>query len=142
MSEKRRQQLKARFLKTLAQYPIISVACQRSGIPRATLYEWRKNDPAFGERLDEAKLEGRYVINDLAESKLITGIKNGHHPSITLWLTHNHTRYGKNAKLVAKIRKNPIQELLKAYGIWDAQGSLIADDPSEPDPPNTDISPP
>ncbi len=142
MSEKRRQQLKARFLKTLAQYPIISVACQRSGIPRSTLYEWRKLDPDFSERIDEAELEGRFVINDLAESKLIAGIKNAHHPSITLWLTHNHKRYGKNTKPAPEIQENPIHELLKAYGIWDAEGNLIADGSSEPKSPSNDKSPP
>lgn len=88
-TEKRKKMLVAQLRKT----PIVQVACERLSIGRSTYYEWRRDDRIFARAADRALDHGRFFVNDLAESKLIALIKEGHLPAISLWLKHNNPRY-------------------------------------------------
>ena len=47
---------------------------------------------------DEALTNGIDFINDMSESQLITLIREKKMPAISLWLRHNHKRYGSTVR--------------------------------------------
>lgn len=81
------------LLKELAKTPIVGTACQRVGISRATYYRWREQSTGFEDDADFALAQGQDLINDLAESKLLQQIQDGHPWAIQLWLKRHHYRY-------------------------------------------------
>lgn len=87
---------KAKLLEILNETPLVQPACQKAGVSRATYYRWRKEDSHFKKKSDEAISQGRLLINDLAESKLISQIKNENMTAIIYWLKHNHKNYIEN----------------------------------------------
>lgn len=89
ITEKEKNQL----LENLRKVPIVQIACDRTGVGRTTFYRWKKEDKEFAEELEKAIEEGIQFINDLSESQLISQIKAGKLPAITLWLKHNNPRY-------------------------------------------------
>lgn len=86
---------KERLLVELTKVPIVQVACQRIGVGRATYYSWRESDAEFRRLADKAVSEGNFVINDLAESKLISNIQDGNNTSIIFWLKNHHGGYNE-----------------------------------------------
>lgn len=101
---------KAKILKKLHKTPIVEAACRQVGLPRATYYRWRKDDPDFAQACDEAIEHGRDTINDMAESQLISGIKEGRLPAITFWLKHHHPVYETRVNVDGHI-KHETEEL-------------------------------
>jgi ACT domain-containing protein len=55
------------FLEQLRKNPIVQIACEKVGIGRATFYRWKKKSKTFARAVDEAIIEGRQIVNDLAE---------------------------------------------------------------------------
>jgi hypothetical protein len=84
-----------KFLAELKAVPIVSLACEKTGISRNSVYEWRKNDNDFKKGMDEALEKGTYSINDLAESKLINAIQKGERWAIMFWLNNNKKNYAR-----------------------------------------------
>ena len=84
-----------KFLEQLERVPNVSLACEKVGIARNTVYRWRGEDPAFKARMDTALVAGTDSMNDLAESKLITHINNGNMRAIEYWLDNNKKNYIK-----------------------------------------------
>lgn len=84
---------KSDLLIQLKKVPIVQVACERAGISRATFYRWCADDNNFAESARNALYEGKAMVNDLAESQLISGIKDKQMPAISFWLKHNHPDY-------------------------------------------------
>jgi len=81
------------FIEQLKTVPIIQVTCQKTNISRATYYRWRDKDPNFKEKSDIALKEGISLVNDLAESQLISAIKDGNMTGIIFWLKNRHQNY-------------------------------------------------
>jgi len=81
------------FLEQIKTIPNISLACEKIGLSRNTIYRWCKEDPDFKNRLDEALGNGTESVNDLAESKLITQINSGNMQAIKYWLDNNKKNY-------------------------------------------------
>ena len=81
------------FIEQLKTVPIIQVTCQKTNISRATYYRWREKDKDFREKSDIAIKEGISLVNDLAESKLISAIKDGNMTGIIFWLKNRHQNY-------------------------------------------------
>ena len=79
----------------MERVPNVSLACEKVGIARNTVYRWRGEDPAFKARMDTALVAGTDSMNDLAESKLITHINNGNMRAIQYWLDNNKKNYIK-----------------------------------------------
>lgn len=83
------------FLEQLKNIPNISLACEKVGLSRNTVYRWCNEDEEFKKRVDNAMNDGVESINDLAESKLISSINNGNLRAIEYWLTNNKKTYIK-----------------------------------------------
>lgn len=83
------------FLEQLERVPNVSLACEKVGLSRNTIYRWRSEDPDFTARMDIALAAGTDSINDLAESKLVSHINNGNMRAIRYWLDNNKKNYLK-----------------------------------------------
>lgn len=81
------------FLEQLNTVPNISVACEKVGIARNTIYRWCKEDKEFKESLNIALSCGVDSITDLAESKLVSHINNGNLRAIQYWLDNHKKEY-------------------------------------------------
>lgn len=84
---------KKKLVEQLKLTPIVQIACKKVGVGRATYYRWRKADQKFSEAVDIALKEGADIVTDLAESKLITAIKDGSMTGIMFWLKNHHRQY-------------------------------------------------
>lgn len=81
------------FLEQLNTVPNISVACEKVGLARNTIYRWCKEDPEFQESVELALSCGVDSITDLAESKLVSHINNGSLRAIQYWLDNHKKEY-------------------------------------------------
>ena len=90
---KKTDQTKEALLEQLRKTPIVQIACEKLGISRWTFYRWKKEDPSFAKKVDEAILDGRLLVNDLAESQLIGAVKDRNFAAIMYWLKHHHPSY-------------------------------------------------
>lgn len=95
---------KQRLIAKLSATPIVEVACKQAGVPRPTYYRWRKNDEAFAEACDEAIAHSSDLINDMAESQLISAIKDKNMTAIMYWLRHHHPAYITHIKVDASLK--------------------------------------
>jgi len=93
---------KNKLMSELKSAPIIQIACQKSGISRATYYRWRKEDPVFRGQADQAIEQGVLFINDLAESQLISLIKDKNTTAIIFWLKHRHNSYTPKLEMISR----------------------------------------
>jgi len=84
---------KSKIIECLKTTPIVQVACQKNGISRATYYRWRTQDHKFKKMADKALKSGCNFISDLAESQLISLIKDKNPTMIIYWLNHRHPAY-------------------------------------------------
>ncbi len=81
------------FLEELSKVPNISGACNKVGLSRQTVYRWMEMDSNFEKKVNDAMERGINSINDLAESKLISKIKQENFPAIKYWLGNNKVNY-------------------------------------------------
>lgn len=115
--EKRQQLEKDQMLEQLKKTPIVQAACGKVGIGRATYYRWRQEDKEFETKADEALAEGTAMVNDIAESQLMTAIKNQNLTAIIFWLKHHHPAYTTKLEVTARLKADneiltPEQEAL------------------------------
>jgi hypothetical protein len=82
-----------KFLEQLERVPNVSLACEKVGLSRNTVYRWCIKDSDFKARMDMALDSGVHSVNDLAESKLISHINNGNLRAIQYWLDNNKKNY-------------------------------------------------
>jgi len=122
-TEKRIVRNKELLLTQLEKLPIIQIACEKINIGRATYYRWRKDDYEFALKADKAIQKGNLFINDLAESQLISAIRNGHMTAIIYWLKHHHKAYATKVELLGtletqhKLTKNQEELFKKAVNL-------------------------
>lgn len=96
---KRQVKEKRIILENLRRIPIIEIACNKSGVSRATFYRWKAADDNFKTQVDMTLNEGRGLVNDIAESQLINNIKQGNMTAIIFWLKNNNSRYSERQQL-------------------------------------------
>ncbi len=101
---------KGLLLLQLKKTPIVQVACEKTGISRATYYRWRKDDPEFADNADIAIDEGLNLINDMAESQLISAIKDRNLTGIIFWLKNHHKNYSPKLEVTTKNGDIPITD--------------------------------
>ena len=89
---------KKKILEQLNNIPVIGVALQKAGVPKATYYRWVASDSDFKQATEEAIDQGRLCINDLAESKIIQKINDGEWKAMSYWLENNDKKYYKPRK--------------------------------------------
>ena len=94
---------KKKLLEKLRKTPIVEVACKQSGIPRSTYYRWCKDDEDFASECDEDIEHSAGLINDMAESQLISAIKDKNMSAIFFWLKHHHKKYAEKLDITANV---------------------------------------
>lgn len=90
---KRIKKEKELILEQLKKTPIVQLACEKIGIARATYYRWKDADRKFSILAQEAILEGSRLVNDMAESQLLSAIRDGNMTGIIFWLKSHHPSY-------------------------------------------------
>jgi len=91
----KKTQSKPKLLKELEKTPIISVACEKVGVSRQTAYRWMKEDKVFLDKISDAMKHGVGLVNDVAESNILRGIKQGDKGDTKYWLSHRHEAFKK-----------------------------------------------
>ena len=113
---------KQKFLEIIEQFPIIQVACVKAWISRQTYYRWIKEDANFA--LESEKFMSIWIesINDVAESNIISGVKEKDIRSTMFWLNNNHKNYSnrpiQNTSVYitdSKKHSKSIESILKSY---------------------------
>lgn len=101
---------KKAIIEQLKKTPIVQVTCEKLGISRATFYRWKKADEKFAEDVELALQEGSQMINDMAESQLISSIKSGNMTGIIFWLKNHHKNYSPKLEVTTKSADLPLTE--------------------------------
>lgn len=104
--QKRQKEEKAILLEQLKKTPIVQIACEKTGTGRTTYYRWRKEDDAFRKEADEALKEGKTLVNDMAESQLLSAIRDGNMTAIIFWLKNQHKDYMTRMEVTTKLAEN------------------------------------
>ena len=104
LSDSRKNKNKEILIKQLKKTPIIQIVCEKLNIARSTFYRWKNEDKQFSKKVDNAIIEGNQLINDLAESKLISAIKDQNMTGIIFWLKNHHRTYADKLELRGKIK--------------------------------------
>ncbi|MEI7890547.1 MAG: phBC6A51 family helix-turn-helix protein [bacterium] len=94
--------IKKLFIENLKKVPIVQVACEKSGVSRATVYRWRDKDKKFRKTLNQALSEGEALVNDMSESQLISLIKEKNFSAIRFWLNHRHEKFKERVEITTK----------------------------------------
>lgn len=104
------------LLEQLRKTPILETACQKIGISKMTVSRWRKDSKAFNKAVDDALLEGRLKINDIAESQIISLIAQGKFEASKYWLNNNDPRYANKLEIrgTLKHKDDPMSPEQKA----------------------------
>lgn len=100
--DRRKQKQKVALLEQLKKTPIIQIACEKTGIGRATFYRWKTDDKEFSEAVEVALHEGAEFVNDMAESQLMSAIKDRNFNAIAFWLRNNHPKYSAKIEVLTK----------------------------------------
>lgn len=89
------------LLEQLKKTPIVQIACEKIGVGRSTYYRWRDEDKEFSKHADEALQEGSLLVNDMAESQLLSAVRDKNMTAIIFWLKHHHKTYANRLEISA-----------------------------------------
>jgi predicted DNA binding protein len=125
----RQHREKELLLEQLKKTPIIQIACEKVGVSRSTYYRWRQADKEFCEAADDAQQEGVLLVNDMAESQLLSAMRDGNLGAVMYWLKHHHPSYTTKVEMKALVehrntpltpeQKEMVKKALKLGGISD-----------------------
>jgi len=101
--EERKKKQKELIIEQLKKVPVIQIVCEKVGVGRSTFYRWRKDDPVFCDAIEHAIFMGVELINDLAESQLLAGIRDQNMTAIIFWLKNRHRAYRTRVELDANV---------------------------------------
>lgn len=115
--KKRMDNNKLLVIAQLKKVPIVEVACEKVGVGRTTYYRWKQEDQEFASLADEAISEGSSLVNDMAESQLMSAIRDKNLTAIIFWLKHHHASYATKVEVTARLKADnevltPEQEAL------------------------------
>ncbi|MEK7638977.1 MAG: phBC6A51 family helix-turn-helix protein [Patescibacteria group bacterium] len=102
----RQNKLKEAFLEQLKRTPTIETACQKVGVARATVYRWISGNKKFEKLVDEALVEGRTFMSDIAENQLFSLIGDKKIEAIRLYLSTHNARYSNKIELSGSVSKD------------------------------------
>jgi hypothetical protein len=128
---------KAALIEQLRKTPVIQIACEKTGVSRMTYYRWRE-DEEFAKAADEALIDGKSLVNDLAESQLLSALREGEAWSVQYWLRHHHLDYSNKLEITAKAASDKLtpeqqEQLDRALAL---AGVLPASDSKQPASPS------
>ena len=95
----RTRKQKELIIEQLRKTPIVQLACEKVSIGRATFYRWKKSDSRFRKASEVAILEGAKLVNDMAESQLLSAIRDRNLTAIIFWLKHHKAIYETRIKV-------------------------------------------
>ncbi len=98
-----------KIIEYLERTPVVESACSKLDISRSTYYRWKESDPEFKKQTDKALEQGRSVVDDVAESHLISALKSGNMAAVKFWLANNNERYKKSVQII-KQEMPPVSE--------------------------------
>lgn len=101
----RRKQEQILLLEQIKKTPIVQIACDKVGVARASFYRWKREDASFAHAADEALLEGILLMNDMAESQLLSAVRDNNMTAIMFWLRSRHPGYGNKMELKATVER-------------------------------------
>ena len=107
--KKRQQKDKKTLIENLEKTPIIQMACEKTGISRATYYRWRIDDREFEKNADKALDDGVSLMNDYAESQLISSIRDKNMTAIIYWLKHRHRAYSTKLEISGSLEHKNVE---------------------------------
>lgn len=87
---KKTKALTTKLLEELERTPLIQTACEKIGISRNTFYRWINEDEELFEQANHALSLGMGLVNDVALSNVLSGIKNKDTKYTIYWLSHKH----------------------------------------------------
>lgn len=126
------------IIEQLKKTPIVSLAAEKIGIGRSTYYRWRKSDSRFSSLADSAIAEGSLLVNDMAESQLLSAIRDGNLTAVIFWLKYHHPSYetrielrqaaGAGDKNLTQMQKQAAEKVLELLG---SKELMIGDGKSE-----------
>ena len=106
----RKETIKARqgrqktlLLEQLRKTPVIETACQKTGVPRSTVYRWMKKSKTFARQIEVAMSEGRKFMIGVAENQLFSLIGEKSFQAIKLYLTTHSERYSNKLELTGNV---------------------------------------
>ncbi len=103
--QKRQSGDKKKIIEHLRKTPIVQIACEKSGLSRATYYRWRKDDSEFVKETDKALSDGSLIVNDMAESQLMSAIRDKNMTAIIFWLKHHHAAYATKIEVMTTAKQ-------------------------------------
>lgn len=107
--KKRQEKDKKTLIENLEKTPIIQMACEKTGISRATYYRWRIDDREFSKNADKALDDGVSLMNDYAESQLISSIRDKNMTAIIYWLKHRHKAYSTKLEISGSLEHKNVE---------------------------------
>ncbi len=124
--DERQQQEKVILLENLKKTPIVQLACEKSSVGRTTYYRWLREDADFAAQAHEALKQGTELMNDYAESQLLTAIKERNLTAIIFWLKNKHKDYSTKIELTGHLRASLEPLTAEQKDLIDKAISLIA----------------
>lgn len=109
----RLEEEKKKFTELLNKNPLVSLACEKMGVSRATYYRWRETDENFLKESEIAIDNGREKLKDFGESKLIEKLNAGDNWAIRFYLENNHERYYKKKPSDPNAKKMTFVDFIK-----------------------------
>jgi hypothetical protein len=106
------------LLDQLKKTPIVQIGCEKTNIGRATYYRWRNQSVKFAKLADEALQEGNLLVNDMAESQLLSAVRDKNMTGIIFWLKHHHSAYADRIEIKGKLKHQ--------YNLSSEQEALIS----------------
>lgn len=80
------------ILGALRERPIYAAACRKARVSRNAFHQWRRDDPAFAERVRVARQEGFDALEDALGTR---GLKDDTVAAIFLLKSHRRETYGE-----------------------------------------------
>lgn len=111
--------VKKELLEEFRTNPIIQIAVKKVGISRATFYRLKSEDLEFSKQSNKAISEGELMINEMAESALISSIRDRNLRAVTYWLDKRHPKFKPSLELSGKVE-------LQSDVLTPEQESIIA----------------
>ncbi len=95
----RQNKLKQALLEQLRRLPLREAAYDKVGITRMTVSRWRKASQKFADEMDAAISEGYEFICGMAESQLISLMRQGKFEAVRYILQNHSPRYRDKLEL-------------------------------------------
>jgi hypothetical protein len=108
LNKKQKDEFKLKFVEQFHKnMGLMNFTCNQLGVTRATICNWKKDDPVFAELLDDAK----EFSKDFAESKLFNAIRESNLTAVMYFL-NNRARdrgYGAQSQTEVKVDSRTMQ---------------------------------